>query len=78
MPISERKFRQILREESTRLFEDQDRPHSNDIEDVAEEAENVAEEYGLGGINWNGVITTLVGSGATAGLDATGAGVIPA
>lgn len=74
MKIDERTFRRILREEVMSLHEDEGSDNGPEAHPAAQEAKKKAEKYGLGGINWDGLITTIIGSGVSGALKLTGAG----
>jgi hypothetical protein len=76
MKINESTFRRILREEAASLYENEggDSDNRSEIHSAAQEAKQKAEKYGLEGINWDGLITTIVGSGVSGALKLTGAG----
>jgi len=73
MKINEITFRRILREEALSLYEGEESDERPEAHPAAQEAKQKAEKYGLGGVNWDGLITTLIGSGVSGALKLTGA-----
>lgn len=74
MKINETTFRRILREEALSLYEGEESDERPEAHPAAQEAKQKAEKYGLGGINWDGLITTIIGSGVSGALKLTGLG----
>jgi len=78
MRITKSRLSKIIQEEYKRaliLEQKEAVAVQDDVSQAAKSAELAASDYGLSGMDWNSIITTLVASGVTAGLDATGVGI---
>ena len=72
MKVTQKQLKRIIREEYQRFLLLEEPQDGTTKEDMVKSAELAASKYGLAGLDWNSIVTTIVASGTTGAMSATG------